>query len=83
MPTWKEKLHPERFKGMSGMMAAIVGYISDEDVSGAGDQRIGRHQRRLRSDRARRRGRSQQLHGRRIRSAAELEQPSRRCWRDA
>jgi len=30
MPTWKEKLHPERFEGMSSKMAAIVGYISDE-----------------------------------------------------
>jgi len=30
MPTWKEKLHPERFKDMSGKMAAIVGYICDE-----------------------------------------------------
>jgi hypothetical protein len=28
--TWKEKLHPGRFVGMSGKMAAIVGYISDE-----------------------------------------------------
>ena len=27
---WKEKLHPGRFVGMSGKMAAIVGYISDE-----------------------------------------------------
>ena len=30
MPTLKEKLHPERFQGMSGKMAAIVGYILDE-----------------------------------------------------
>jgi hypothetical protein len=28
--TWKEKLHPGRFEGMSSKMAAIVGYISDE-----------------------------------------------------
>lgn len=28
--TWKEKLFPGRFKGMSGKMAAIVGYICDE-----------------------------------------------------
>ena len=30
MATWKEKLHPERFPGMSSKMAAIVGYILDE-----------------------------------------------------
>ena len=30
MPTWKEKLHPERFQGMSPKMAAIVGYVCDE-----------------------------------------------------
>jgi hypothetical protein len=30
MPTWREKLRPERFEGMSGKMAAIVGYILDE-----------------------------------------------------
>jgi hypothetical protein len=28
--TWKEKLHPGRFEGMSSKMAAIVSYISDE-----------------------------------------------------
>jgi len=28
--TWKEKLHPRRFEGMSSKIAAIVGYISDE-----------------------------------------------------
>ncbi len=28
--TWKEKLHPRRFKGMSGKMAAIVGFICEE-----------------------------------------------------
>ena len=28
--TWKEKLHPGRFEGMSSKMAAIVAYISDE-----------------------------------------------------
>lgn len=33
MPTWKEKLHPRRFEGMSGKMAAIVGYILDEAVT--------------------------------------------------
>ena len=27
---WKEKLHPGCFVGMSGKMAAIVAYISDE-----------------------------------------------------
>ena len=30
MPTWKQKLQPERFRRMSPKMAAIVGYISDE-----------------------------------------------------
>jgi hypothetical protein len=33
MPTWKEKLHPKRFDGMSGKMAAIVGYILDEALT--------------------------------------------------
>jgi Flp pilus assembly CpaF family ATPase len=28
--TWKEKLHPRRFVGMSGKMAAIVGYLCEE-----------------------------------------------------
>jgi len=33
MPAWKEKLHPERFQGMSPKMAAIVGYICDENYT--------------------------------------------------
>jgi len=37
MPTWKEKLHPERFEGMSGKMAAIVGYICEETGSNVTD----------------------------------------------
>ena len=33
MPTLADKLHPNRFPGMSGRMAAIVGYILGEEWS--------------------------------------------------
>jgi hypothetical protein len=33
MPTLAEKLHPKRYPGMSGRMAAIVGYILGEEWS--------------------------------------------------
>jgi len=33
MPSWKEKLHPSRFEGMSPKMAAIVGYVCDEQFT--------------------------------------------------
>jgi len=33
MPTLSDRLHPKRFSGMSGRMAAIVGYILGEEWS--------------------------------------------------
>ena len=33
MPTLTERLHPRRFPGMSGKMAAVVGYILGEGWS--------------------------------------------------
>ena len=33
MPTLSERLHPQRYPGMSGKMAAIVGYILGEEWS--------------------------------------------------
>ena len=33
MPTLIDKLHPDRFSGMSGRMAAVVGYILGQEWS--------------------------------------------------